>query len=251
MSGPDTSRAKWTASAAAWATLAIAGVAAAQPPPGARPRDPRPTVTVTGTAQVMAAPDRAVVRLGAVAEAQEAEDAQARLDEVMHKVLDAIRKVGVPASAIRTEVLSLSPVYANRTQPVNRGEPQAPRISGYRASNVVSVRLDDLSRIGPVADAGVTAGANQLQGVSFELRDSAAARNEALTAATKDARAQAEALASASGMRIDALESIVAGGSSTSGPRPYLEARAFETPVQPGQLEVSSSVTATYFLAPR
>jgi uncharacterized protein len=138
---------------------------------------------------VTAEPDRAVVRLGAVAEAKDAGDAQKQLNEVMQKVLKAIRDLHVAGSAIRTEALSLSPVYASPEPLANRREPEAPRISGYRASNVVTVQLDDLSRIGPVVDAGITAGANELQGLSFELRDSAAARNQALAAAALDARA--------------------------------------------------------------
>jgi uncharacterized protein YggE len=228
-------------------------VAAAQPPAGAPPQDARPRVTVVGTAQVMVAPDRAVVRLGAVAEAKDARDAQAHLNDVMQNVLKAIQDLKVTASSIRTEALSLSPVYASPVPVPNRRGPEAPQITGYRAANVVSVQLDDLSRIGPVVDAGIAAGANELQGVSFELRDSAAARNEALSAAAKDARAQAESIAAALGMRIDALDQIVANGSSANPPGPYFAARALasSTPVQPGQLEVSSSVTATYFVAPR
>jgi uncharacterized protein YggE len=253
MSNVRASRARRVAFGAACAALGVTCLAAAQPPAGTPPRDSRPRVTVVGAAQVTVAPDRAVVRLGAVAEAKNAGDAQAHLNDVMQNVLKAIQDLHVPASAIRTEVLSLSPVYASSVQLANRRGPEAPQISGYRAANVVSVALDDLSRIGPVVDAGITAGANELQGVSFELRDSAAARNEALSAAAKDARAQAEAVAAALGMRIDALDSMVANGSSASPPGPYFAARAFETstPVQPGQLEVSSSVTATYFVAPR
>ncbi|HVY66168.1 MAG TPA: SIMPL domain-containing protein [Gammaproteobacteria bacterium] len=254
MSEPNVPGRRWMSRLAACAALAFAGLAAAQPPNGPRPRDPRPTVAVSGTGQVAAAPDRAVVRLGAVAEAEDAKDAQSRLNAVMQKVLAAIEKLGVPKSAIRTEGLSLSPVYTNAVSPGNR-EPQAPRISGYRAANVVSVQLDDLTRIGPAVDAGITAGANELQGVAFDLKDSSAARNAALTAAVNDARAQAETIASALGMRLDGLESLVTNASFSGPPQPFAMARRAaldaSTPVQPGELEVASNVTATYYLAPR
>jgi uncharacterized protein YggE len=244
----------WVSRLAACAALGMASLAAAQPPGGPPPRDMRPKVTVSGTGQVAAAPDRAVVRLGAVAEAEDAKDAQSRLNAVMQKVLASIEKLGVPENAIRTEGLSLSPVYTNPAPSGNR-EPRPPQISGYRAANVVSVRLDDLSRIGPVVDAGITAGANELQGVSFDLKDSSAARNTALTAAVDDARGQAETIARALGMRLDALESLVTNASFSGPPQPYAMARRaaldVATPIQPGELEVSSNVTATYYLAPR
>jgi uncharacterized protein YggE len=244
----------WAPLLAAYAALGIAGLAAAQPPGAPPPRDARPKVTVSGMGQVSAAPDRAVVRLGAVAEAEDAKDAQSRLNAVMQKVLASIEKLGVPENAIRTEGLSLSPVYTNPVASGNR-EPQAPRISGYRAANVVSVQLDDLGRIGPVVDAGITAGANELQGVSFDLKDSLAARNAALTAAVNDARGQAETIARALGMRLDGLESLVTNASFSGPPQPYAMARRatldVATPIQPGELEVSSNVTATYYVAPR
>jgi uncharacterized protein YggE len=254
MSKANAHRSRWISRVAACAALGAAGLALAQPPAEPPPRDARPKITVSGTGQVATAPDRAVVRLGAVAEAEDAKDAQSRLNAVMQKVLAAIEKLGVTRNAIRTEGLSLSPVYTNPGPSGNR-EPQAPRISGYRAANVVSVQLDDLGRVGPVVDAGITAGANELQGVAFDLKDSSAARNAALTAAVNDARSQAETIASALGMRLDGLESLVTNASFSGPPQPFGIARRgaldASTPVQPGELEVSSNVTAIYYLAPR
>ncbi len=254
MSKTNARSSQWASRLAGCAALGIASLAVAQPPSDPPAREARPTISVSGTGQVAAMPDRAVVRLGAVAEAEDAKEAQSRLNAVMQKVLASIGKLGVRESAIRTEGLSLSPVYSNPVSSANR-EPQAPRISGYRASNVVSVQLDDLSRIGPVVDAGITAGANELQGVSFDLKDSATARNAALTAAVNDAREQADTIAGALGMRLDGLQTLVTNASFSGPPQPFAMARraALEvsTPVQPGELDVSSNVTATYYVAPR
>jgi uncharacterized protein YggE len=234
------------------ALLAAAAAALAQPPPtgpgGPRAEERRPTVSVSATAQVSAEPDRAVVRLGALAEAPEAADAQNALNAIMQKVLEAVTGLGVAQRDIRTEALSLSPVYR---QPSPQRPAEEPRISGYQAVNVVSVRLDDLDKIGDVIDAGIGAGANRLEGVSFALGDAAAARAKALGDAVRDARAQAEAIAGAMGLRIRGVDSVVAGGGPTSPPVPYgprFAAEAFATPIQPGQLDVSASVTVTYRL---
>lgn len=241
----------------AGATLALfaaAAAASAQPPPtgpgGPSAGGQPPTVSVSATAQVSVDPDRAVVRLGAVAEAPEAADAQNRLNAIMQNVLEAVMGLGVPERDIRTEALSLSPVYR---QPSPQRAEEEPRITGYQAVNVVSVRLDDLDKIGDVVDAGIGAGANRLEGVSFELGDATAARSKALGDAVRNARAQAEAIAGAMGLRIRGVDSVVAGGSQTSPPVPYgprFAAEAFATPIQPGQLDVSASVTVTYRVGP-
>src|SRR5690606_4035377 len=124
-------------------------------------REP-PVLRVSASAEVSIQPDHAIVRLGVLAEAPDAATAQNQVNETMQRVLDGMRGIGVPDQALRTEDLSLYPVYGN--QPYSqRGEPQEPRIVGYRASNVVSVEVVELARIGEVIDTGIEAGANQLQ----------------------------------------------------------------------------------------
>ena len=233
--------------------LGLSALAHAQPVPPSQPvpgLTTPPVVTAAGTGRVATDPDRAVVRLGMTAEAPEASAAQSQVNETMQAILDAVKALGVPERSIRTEQLTLSPVYDMR--PIQNPQPRnEPRIVGYSASNVVSVELDDISRIGDVIDAGIESGANQLQGVSFHTRDDAAARSEALGLAVRDARAQAEAMATALGMQIGGLREIVAADAVVQPPQPYAAARfALEaaTPIQPGQVEISAGVTATFFL---
>lgn len=208
-----------------------------------------PVLTVSATAEVSIEPDRAIVRLGALAEAEEAADAQNGVNETMQRILDAMRGLGIAEAALRTEDLSLYPVYANQRPMPDRG-PQEPRIVGYRASNVVSVELDELARIGEVIDAGIGAGANQLQGVSFRARNDAQARAEAMRLAVAEARIQADAIADALGVEIAGVREVVAGGYGVRPPQPFMEMRAdiASTPVQPGTVDISASVTVTYAL---
>ncbi|HEY8519834.1 MAG TPA: SIMPL domain-containing protein [Gammaproteobacteria bacterium] len=208
-----------------------------------------PTITVSGTGEVEADPDHAVVRLGVTGEAEEAAAAQEQVNQVMARVLQAMRRLDVPESDVRTEQLSLYPVYGN---PVPGREAREPQITGYRASNVVAIALDDLGKVGDVIDAGIEAGANQLQGVSFTIRDDAKARAEALRLAVQKARAEADAVAGAMGVTIEGVNQVVVGGYSVQPPQPYVDMRraalAESTPVQPGQVTVAASVTVTYNL---
>jgi uncharacterized protein YggE len=220
-----------------------------------------PTLTVSGTGEAFGAPDRAVVRLGAVAQAPQAADAQKQVGEIVARTIDALKQLGIDEKAIRTAGVSLSPVYTDFQPPrpaQQQQPPQEPKISGYRASNTVEVRLDDLTKIGPVIDAGIGTGANNVEGVEFQLKDDAPQRKAALKQAAGDARGKAEALAEAMGMRLGGAIEVIEGGVGGWPPIPFArrggamlaEAMAAGTPIQPGQLQITASVTITYRLHP-
>jgi uncharacterized protein YggE len=118
-----------------------------------------PFLTVNGEGQVPAAPDQAVLRLGAAAQAQEAAAAQEMVNEIMQRALQAIKAVGIPPERITTVGLSLWPVYTQH-RPKSGEEPGVPKIAAYRASNTIRVQVDDLSAVGRVIDAGVAAGSH-------------------------------------------------------------------------------------------
>jgi uncharacterized protein YggE len=210
-----------------------------------------PTLTVTGRGEVRVKPDLAVIRFGAAAQAEEAAAAQREVNAAMQRTLTAVKELGVPEEAIQTASISLQPVYAPR----QRGEVNyEPRIIGYRASNTIQVRLADLARIGAVIDAGIKAGANQFDGITFSLEDDQAERRASLTAAVRDARGKAEAISSAMGMRIVGVQH--AGEAGVGVVRPQMEgmraarmAADVSTPVQPGEVRVDASVTITYLIA--
>lgn len=230
--------------------LAAAAPAALQDTSLARSARDAPTLTVTGQGQVQARPDQATLRLGAVAEAEAASAAQQEVSRIMDEALDAIRDLDIEDDAIRTTGISLDPVYA-RPDPRD-GRRDEPRIVGYRASNTIEVRIGDLEQIGPVIDAGVKAGANQIQQLSFELRDDIEQQQEALKRAVGDARAKAEAIAEALDVRLAGIRDVQEGGVSTSRPRmDYARmamSEAASTPVQPGEIQIDGSVTITFRL---
>jgi uncharacterized protein len=228
------------------AIMASAGLA--QTGQGADP--PPPSLVVTGNAVVSAPPDRAMVSLGAVVEAKNALDAQKQIAQVMQRVIKDIKAQGLSEEKIRTAGLSLNPVYSHPAPKAGQ-EPEAPRIVGYRASNTVRVQVDDTERVGAVIDAGISAGANQLNSLSFDLHDDLKFRKQALQLAAQEARAKAEAIASALTLQLGEVIEVREEGSQLPYPveRRFAASAAAATPVQPGQVQVSAGVTVRFRLA--
>jgi uncharacterized protein len=219
--------------------------------PRSIPREP--LLSVSGRGEVSARPDRATVVMGAVAQSERASEAQNQVNRIMQQAFEQVRGLNVPEEAISTVGLSLEPVYSRAP----RGEfDHEPRIIGFRARNAIRVQVDDLTRVGPVIDAAIASGANQLQGVHFQLQDDREARREALRHAVEDARLKAEAISTAMGVR---LEHVLEVAEAEVGFRPPMhEAMAgarvammdvAPTPVQPGQLQIEGRVVVRYRIA--
>jgi uncharacterized protein len=205
-----------------------------------------PQIAAQGTAEVRATPDRAVVRFGVQLDAPEAQAAQARVGEAMQRVIQALRRLNIPENRIGTERLELSPVYEQSGSP---GRPGPPRLAGYHASNVVRVELDDLGRLGPVIDAAVGAGANDVEGIQFAVANEAPYRAQALRQASVQARAKAQAMAGALGVQLGDLIEASEGGVEVTPPRPLFAERAAVTPIQPGEMTVRAAVTVRYAIS--
>jgi uncharacterized protein len=232
-------------------SLALAAPLAAQAP---RPEaeDTVSVLSVSGTGEARVAPDEATVRLGVVAQAPTARKAQEQVNRVASGVLEAIRTLGIKAEDVQTSGLSLFPVYSQG----RNEEQQAPRITGYQANYTVTARIEDLSKVGPVIDAGLSSGANTLEGVTFGLRDDEAARVAALTDAVRKARAKAEALAQALKVRLVEILEVTEGGVSFYPPptpkygrMAVAELQSADTPISAGQVGVEASVTIRYRIA--
>ena len=215
----------------------------APPPPGP------PVLIVGGNASVMAVPDQATVRLGIVRQAPVAQTAQEQANAAAQEILNAVQRAGVPANQIQTARLVLSPVYAPRG-PESR---DAPRIVAYNATNTISIRLDNLSIVGAVIDAGLKAGANQLEGVIFGLRNDLPSRQQALRQAVEEARSKAQVMADTLRVGFGEVLEVSEGGVSILDREPVFAGRALaaaaETPVSPGQIEVRANVTIRYRIA--
>jgi uncharacterized protein YggE len=218
----------------------LAGPAAAQE----TTRPVTPQIVTQGAGEVRVAPDRAIARFGVQLDAADARTAQGRVNEAMQRVVQALRRLQIPENRIGTERLDLSPIY----EPLRPGQETRPRLTGYRAANIVRVELDDLQRLGPVIDAAVGAGANDVEDIQFSITNEAPHRMEALRKASQEARAKAQAIAEALGVRPGVLIEATEGGVEVVPPRPFALERAAlaATPVQPGEMTVRATVTVRY-----
>jgi len=218
----------------------IALLAAA--PALAQTPEPR-TLSMAGHGEVKAVPDQVEITAGVTTGAATAAAALSANTARMQTVFAALQRLGVPEKNIQTANFSVSPQYTNGAN----NEP--PRLTGYQVSNSVSVRLDDVSRLGGALDALVGAGANQMNGIGFSIKDPAPMLTEARVRAVADAKARAEAYARAAGVTLGPVLAISEGGNDM--PRPVLRAApmafaAKAVPVAAGEESVSADVSIVW-----
>ncbi|WP_273524682.1 SIMPL domain-containing protein [Rhodosalinus sediminis] len=195
-------------------------------------------ISVTGRGEVTAPPDMAVIRLGVVEEAATAQAAMQAANDAAAAVLARLRARGIAQRDMQTSELRLAPVRASGPQDEGR------RITGFTASNAVTVRLRDLAALGGALDAVVGEGANRLDGLRFTVADPAPLMEEARRAAVADAMARAETLAAAAGVTLGPVRSIAERGGGA--PRPMMMEAARSggggVPVAPGEIEITVEV---------
>jgi len=202
------------------------------------------SIAVTGQATIKARPDTVGVTLGVETYGDTATEAASQCSTVMNRVIAAIAGAGVPRENIQTANLSLWPQYD-----YSEGKGYG-RITGYQASNQITLSWNKLDKIGEVIDKAIQAGANRVSGISFSLADSRALYLEAVGEAVRDARAKADALAAAAGVRVGGVKNMSLD-SYFSGPIVMQEALADVTgagapPVEPGQVEMQVTVRVEY-----
>lgn len=201
-----------------------------------------PMITVSESANVSVSPDQASVSAGVVAQAPDAGAAMSLNREKMVKVFAELEKAGIKKENISTSQLTLQPRYDYRN-----GQN---RITGYEARNVVTVKTDDLDQVGPMLDALVAAGVNNIDNVSFDIKDPSAARAEARTKAIKAARTKAEEMADAAGVKLGDLKSLSESGGARPQPVYYarVEAQSMDasTPIAAGDQTLSVTVNMVY-----
>lgn len=201
-------------------------------------------------------PDLAIFSAGVTSQGKTAAAALAANSADMNRVIAALKASGIADRDIQTSNLSINPVY--RQQVVRKDgqlEETVPVIVGYQVNNQVTVRQRKLADFGKVLDTLVSAGANQVNGPSFELDDSDAAMDEARTAAMTKARQRADLYARAAGLKVKRIVSISEGGGYNPQPMPMLYAKAAmadaaPTPVAAGEVGLTATVSVQFELAP-
>ena len=207
-----------------------------------------PTLAVSGTAVVTAAPDQASIRLAVVSEGEDASDVARDNARLTKAVIRALIAAGANEDDIETAGFSVQPMYDYNRQ--REGKP--PTIIGYRVSNEALVKTLDLDKTGELIGAGIEAGANKVNSLQFTLRDNTAQRAEAIAIATAGARADALALAAAAGIklagvhRIDLVPTYVQPIQREYLGRSAVAMESSAPPINPGDIEVRAQVNITY-----
>jgi uncharacterized protein YggE len=210
-----------------------------------------PVVTLNVTESVEGSPDIATVGTGVQTRASTAQAAMQDNAAKTEKLIAALAKAGIAKKDIQTSGITLSAQYDYNQR---EGEPTGPRFIGYEASNQLNVKLRDIKKVGPLLDAMVVAGATNINGPTFAIDNPAPMLVQARGAALKSAKAQADFYAQAAGYRTARLLSIAESNSGGQPPMPMMMSARFKadsaptTPVEPGQVSASVTLTVQYAL---
>lgn len=201
---------------------------------------------VQGHGAIAVAPDMARMTLGVVQEAQTAAGAMDAMSTAMAAVMDQMTAAGIDPKHVQTGSLRLDQRYDNfdggQRKPV-----------GYTAYADIQVQVFDLEILGAVLDAAVRDGANQMNGLRFDIADKAPHLTAARRAAVADARAKAEVYADAAGTTLGPIM-LISEGDTTSTPSPMMAEAAFDSasrsvPIAAGELQITANIGMVWELA--
>ncbi|MDO8682714.1 MAG: SIMPL domain-containing protein [Armatimonadota bacterium] len=201
-------------------------------------------ITVSGQGEVFAAPDIARINIGVATRNKDAKKAAEENAAKAQRIIQALQNAGIAKKDIQTTQYSVEAMFDYKVQP--------PRLTGYQVSNMVRVVVRDIKKTGDIIDRSIAAGANSIQGVSFEVENDTQLRNDALIKAIQEAKAKASLIAQTLSVRLGGL---IAVNESVGGPiYPIAYARvaaaeAAPTPILPGEVRVTASVSLTYDIA--
>jgi uncharacterized protein len=233
---------------------ALAIVAASLPAAAVAQQTPAVTQTIAGTrldisatGEVTRVPDIAIISAGVVSRSTTATGALQDSADRMQRVLAALKRAGVEDRDIQTSSVNLNAEY-------RYPENQPPQLTGYTATNSVTIRFRDIRNSGKILDALVSQGANQINGPNLTIDKPEGALDEARAKAVVIGRARAELYARALGMRVVRVVSVnESGGYAVPPPAPppmvmqAAESRAF-TRIEPGEQKLQVNLAMTFEL---
>ncbi|CAB4689419.1 unannotated protein [freshwater metagenome] len=196
------------------------------------------TVTVAGAGSATAVPDEADFTFGVSNQAKSADEATRTTSEAISRIIAAVKNAGVAEADIQTAQISVYPTTG----------PNGSNVTGYAASNTVSVKVHTIAKAGSVLDAATGAGANQVNGPTLISSKQNVAYTTALAAAYADAKARATAIADASGEKLGSLRTASEQSSSSPITMSAAKSDTSSTPVEAGTLQIDAQVTVTFDL---
>ncbi len=207
-------------------------------------------ITVTGKGKVSAVPDTTWVTSGVNTQAKTAAEALNKNTNLMKAVIEVFKDSDIKDKNIQTSGFNVHPVYDYSK------DSSPPKLTGYRVSNSVTVKITDINKLGELLDRLVSSGSNQISGIRFGFDDNKALLDEARKDAIANTRKKAQLYAQAAGVDVGAVVSI--NELSTRLPRPVYRRTEMDqakmmtssgsVPVMSGEQSISASVTVVYEL---
>lgn len=206
---------------------------------------PETTITLMGRGSIEQSPDVVMINVGVQVEARTAAEAMAQQAANMNGVFAAVKAAGIVDRDMQTGNMSLNPVYE---YPNNA----RPRLTGYQASNSITVKVRKLDTLGKTLDAVVKGGGNTINGISFLVDQPDKFQNEARVEAIKDAAAKAELYAKAVGYKVKRIVTISEQGFYPQPPMPVTmrmqDMAAEATPIAAGEVSLVQTVNVVFEL---
>jgi uncharacterized protein YggE len=202
-----------------------------------------PTIEVLGEGTVAAAPDRALIILGAVTEGMDLQKVQSENAQIVTNIIQSLQELNMPRENIQTNDYRIEIQY---------DYPDGQQIfKGYKVTHLLQITLDEVDQTGNVVDTAVSHGANTVSSIQFSIVQKERFETQALSLAIQNARHKAVAISHTLGASISPLPSKVQELSSGTEPIPFrraLQADSMVTPIEPGQLTIHAAVRVWYWL---
>ena len=203
------------------------------------------TLLVTGNGEVKAKPDKATITVEVVSRGKTANEAVSTNAASAQKLLNALTRAGIADTDIETQNVSVFPIYKDKPNL----QPNDNAIIGYEARNSLIAIVRIISDVGNIIDLISSTGNYTIQGISFSLENDTTAKNDALKKAVSDADQKAKIIAASAKTSITGIKRITADNNNFIFNKSIEAAAAdFSTPVQPGDLTVSASVSIEYII---
>ena len=206
---------------------------------------PETTITLMGRGSIEQPPDVAMINVGVQVEAKTAAEAMAQQATNMNGVFASVKAAGIADRDMLTGDMSLNPAYE---YPNNA----RPHLTGYQASNSITIKVRQLDTLGKTLDAVVKGGGNTINGISFSVDQPDKFQNEARVEAIKDAAAKAELYAKAVGYKVKRIVTISEQEFYPQPPMPVMmrmqDMAAASTPIAAGEVSLVQTVNVVFEL---
>jgi uncharacterized protein YggE len=208
------------------------------------------TLVVSGNGTVSLTPDIAYIYIGVHTDDPDLASGVSRNNTQAQTLVDALKNAGIDGTDIQTSNFS---VYTNGNQGFDKATGQTTNAGVYYSvDNTVYVTMRDLSKLGTILNTAVSSGANSINSISFDVADKTAAMEQARQKAMTNASNLAAELAKTAGLKLGEIQNVTY---SDISPSPYYgmggggaAAPNASVPIQPGQTQISVTVSVTYTL---